>query len=154
MELAAGLRTLEAPMSVMTDSYKAGHFLMYPESKSMTAYGEFREPMAGMLTGGHQDNRFVFYGMRHYIENFVARKWTKSDVDAADAFYKTHSAGGQPYPFPRDLFMEFIEKNEGCFQPTPLNICMWRLSRCASPTDSTHLPTDSAMSNWSRGSVP
>lgn len=59
LELAAGLRTLEAPMSVMADSYKAGHFLMYPECKSMSAYGEFREPMAGMLTGGQQDNRFV-----------------------------------------------------------------------------------------------
>jgi hypothetical protein len=46
-------------MSVMTDSYKAGHFLMYPEAKSMTAYGEFREPMLGMKTGGQQDNRFV-----------------------------------------------------------------------------------------------
>ena len=46
-------------MSVMSDSYKAGHFLMYPEAKSMTAYGEFREPMLGMKTGGQQDNRFV-----------------------------------------------------------------------------------------------
>eukprot|EP00960_Hanusia_phi_P070447 767311-Hanusia_phi.AAC.4 len=33
LELVAGLRTLECPMSVMTDSYKAGHFLMYPECK-------------------------------------------------------------------------------------------------------------------------
>jgi len=33
LELVAGLRTLECPMSVMTDSYKAGHFLMYPEAK-------------------------------------------------------------------------------------------------------------------------
>ena len=32
---------------------------MYPEAKSMTAYGEFREPMLGMKTGGQQDNRFV-----------------------------------------------------------------------------------------------
>lgn len=118
LELAAGLRTLEAPMSVMADSYKAGHFLMYPECKSMTAYGEFREPMAGMLTGGQEDNRFVFYGIRHYIENFVSRKWTKADIDAADAFYKTHSAGGQPYPFPRDLFHQFVDENEGYFPVT------------------------------------
>ena len=33
LELISGLRTLECPMSVMTDSYKAGHFLMYPECK-------------------------------------------------------------------------------------------------------------------------
>ena len=54
LELVAGLRTLEAPMSVMTDSYKAGHYLMYPECKSMTAYGEFRSPFPEM-----DDNRFV-----------------------------------------------------------------------------------------------
>ena len=41
----------------MADSYKAGHFLMYPPCKSMFAYGEFREPMAGM-----KDNRFVVGG--------------------------------------------------------------------------------------------
>ncbi len=52
--MVAGLRTLECPMSVMSDSYKAGHFLMYPAAKSMTAYGEFREPMKGM-----NDNRMV-----------------------------------------------------------------------------------------------
>jgi len=118
LEMAGGLRTLESPMSVMADSYKAGHFLMYPEAKSMTAYGEFREPMAGMQTGGQQDNRFVFYGMRHYIENFVDRKWTMSDVHAADAFYKTHLAGGRPYPFPRDLFVKFVEENDGYFPVT------------------------------------
>ena len=115
LELVAGLRTLEAPMSVMADSYKAGHFLMYPECLQMTAYGEFREPMKGMTTGGVQDNRFVFYGMRHYIENFVSRKWTKADIDAADAFYKTHAAGGKPYPFPRDLFNAMVEENDGYF---------------------------------------
>lgn len=115
LEMAAGLRTLEAPMSVMADSYKAGHFLMYPECKNMTAYGEFREPFPGMLTGGQQDNRFVFYGMRHYIENFVSRKWTTADIDAADAFYKTHAVAGRPYPFPRDLFNAFVEENSGYF---------------------------------------
>eukprot|EP00961_Rhodomonas_salina_P038478 516983-Rhodomonas_salina.3 len=33
LELVAGLRTLEAPMSVMTDSYKGTHFQMYPACK-------------------------------------------------------------------------------------------------------------------------
>mmetsp|Transcript_30149 Transcript_30149/g.71509 ORF Transcript_30149/g.71509 Transcript_30149/m.71509 type:complete len:571 (-) Transcript_30149:94-1806(-) len=110
LELVAGLRTLEAPMSVMTDSYKGTHFQMYPACKSMSAYGEFREKFTGM-----DDNRFVFYGMRYYIENFVARKWTKADVDAAEAFYKTHNAGYTPFPFPRDLFNKFIAENDGYF---------------------------------------
>jgi nicotinic acid phosphoribosyltransferase len=53
--------------------------------------------------------------MRHYIDNFVGRKWTRADVDAADAFYKTHNAGFTPYPFPRDLFYKFIAENDGYF---------------------------------------
>ena len=51
------------PCFALADSYKAGHFLMYPECEKMVAYGEFREPMKGMMTNGMQDNRFVFYGM-------------------------------------------------------------------------------------------
>mmetsp|Transcript_21467 Transcript_21467/g.53939 ORF Transcript_21467/g.53939 Transcript_21467/m.53939 type:complete len:556 (+) Transcript_21467:40-1707(+) len=110
LELVAGLRTLEAPMSVMADSYKAGHFIMYPECESMSAYGEFRSPFPN-----RGDNRFVFFGIRHYIDNFVGRKWTRADVDAAEAFYKTHNSGYTPYPFPRDLFNKFIAENDGYF---------------------------------------
>ena len=40
LELVAGLRTLECPMSVMTDSYKAGHFQMYPEAKRCVQRGQ------------------------------------------------------------------------------------------------------------------
>lgn len=45
----------------------------------------------------------------------MARKWTRADVDAAEAFYKTHNAGFTPYPFPRDLFNKFIAENDGYF---------------------------------------
>jgi len=72
--------------------------------------------MAGMLTNGLQDNRFVFYGIRHYIENFVSRKWTKADIDAADAFYKTHAAGGQPYPFPVISSISLLTKMTAIFR--------------------------------------
>lgn len=83
---------------------------MYPACKSMIAYGEFREPMKGM-----NDNRLVFYGMRHYIENFVSRRWTSADVSAAEKFYSTHNAGFTPYKFPKDLFNKFIKENNGYF---------------------------------------
>ena len=49
------------------------------------------------------------------MDNFVGRKWTRADVDAAEAFYKTHNAGYTPYPFPRDLFNKFIAENDGYF---------------------------------------
>ena len=31
------------PVSVLTDSYKASHFLMYPDAKLMVAYGQLHQ---------------------------------------------------------------------------------------------------------------
>jgi len=33
----------------------------------------------------------------------------------AEAFYKTHNAGNTEYPFPKDLFMQFVKENHGYF---------------------------------------
>lgn len=104
-------RGLTVPVSVLTDSYKASHFLMYPEAELMVAYGEFRGPFQKC----QDDHRLIFYGMRYIIENFVNVRWTLEDVDKADQFYRTHNAGFQPYPFPRDLFLEFVRENDGYF---------------------------------------
>jgi hypothetical protein len=50
------MSTLFVPMAVMTDSYKAGHFLMYPACKKMSAYAEMRKGFPGT-----NDNRFVVF---------------------------------------------------------------------------------------------
>ena len=70
---------------------------MYPEAELMVAYGEFRAP----FQKDPNDSRFVFYGMRYIIENFVAVQWTEEDVEQADLFYRTHGAGNTPFPFPK-----------------------------------------------------
>ena len=59
-------------MSVLTDSYKAGHFTQYPDATKMVAYGEFRAPFEKDKT----DTRFVFYGMRYLVQNYLSHKWT------------------------------------------------------------------------------
>ena len=110
--------TLPVPCFALADSYKAGHFLMYPECQKMVAYGEFREPMKGMMTNGMQDNRFVFYGMRHYVDNYISKKWTRDDLVMAEMFFSTHNSQSTPYPFPRDLFESFINENDGYFPVT------------------------------------
>ncbi len=99
------------PISVVADSYKASHFTMYPDSKKAVGYGEFRKPYGGDKT----DNRFVFYGIRYLVENFLCRRWTKEDVEKADLFYSTHNAGHTPFPFPKHLFLKFVEENNGYF---------------------------------------
>lgn len=99
------------PISVVADSYKASHFTMYPDSKKAVGYGEFRKPYGGDKT----DNRFVFYGIRYLVENFLCRRWTKEDVEKADLFYSTHNAGHTAFPFPKHLFLKFVEENNGYF---------------------------------------
>jgi hypothetical protein len=69
--------SLMVPVSVLTDSYKASHFLMYPEADLMVAYGEFRGP----FQKDKEDSRFVFYGMRYIIDTYVSRQWTEEDVE-------------------------------------------------------------------------
>jgi nicotinamide phosphoribosyltransferase len=99
------------PIAILTDSYKAGHYAQYPDALKTTAYGEFRKG----FEGDKQDTRFVFYGIRYIVQNYLNHKWTVEDVELADAFYKTHNYGYQPFQYPRDLFLKFIAENNGYF---------------------------------------
>lgn len=106
-----GRMQLPVPVSVLTDSYKASHFLMYPEARLMVAYGEFRAPFQKDAT----DTRFVFFGMRYIVETFLHQQWTEQDVEQAARFYSTHNAGFGEFPFPKDLFLKFVRENQGYF---------------------------------------
>jgi nicotinic acid phosphoribosyltransferase len=99
------------PISVLTDSYKAGHYAQYPPCKKMVAYGEFRRS----FDGDPSDTRFVFFGIRYIVEKYLNRKWTVADVEAAEKFYSTHNLGHTPYPYPKELFLKFIRENDGYF---------------------------------------
>eukprot|EP00878_Enallax_costatus_P024999 GHUV01026716.1.p1 GENE.GHUV01026716.1~~GHUV01026716.1.p1 ORF type:complete len:157 (+),score=31.78 GHUV01026716.1:226-696(+) len=82
--MASANAELAVPISVMTDSYKASHFLQYPEAKRMVAYGEFRQG----FNKDTEDTRLLFYGMRYILENYVFRPWTEEDVEKADLFFR------------------------------------------------------------------
>jgi nicotinic acid phosphoribosyltransferase len=101
---------MNIPIGVLTDSYKATHFDIYPDSNKMVAYGEFRWPY-----DKGDDQRFVFYGIRYIVETYLNKKWTVEDVKRCEQFYSTHNAGFTPYPFPKDLFLKFIKENNGYF---------------------------------------
>lgn len=73
--------------AVLTDSYKATHPYMYPDCEEMVAYGEFRRA----FEKDPNDSRLIYHGIRHIIENFVAVKWTKQDVEMADIFFRYDS---------------------------------------------------------------
>lgn len=58
--MAQHINPILIPIAVLTDSYKATHFLQYPECKKMVAYGEFRAP----FENNKEDSRLIFYGIR------------------------------------------------------------------------------------------
>ncbi|KAJ2352327.1 hypothetical protein GGF43_003789 [Coemansia sp. RSA 2618] len=99
------------PLPLLTDSYKASHFAVFPRAASATAYAEFRQP----FNNDPDDHRIVFYGLQYIITTYVSKKWTEADVDMAAAFFSTHNAGFTEYPFPRALFLKFIRENDGYF---------------------------------------
>ncbi|TPX71185.1 nicotinate phosphoribosyltransferase [Spizellomyces sp. 'palustris'] len=80
------------PLPLLTDSYKTTHFELYPETKKMIAYGEFRTGFDKDLN----DRRIVAYGIRYIIENYVAKQWTLEDVALAERFFSMHNAGYFP----------------------------------------------------------
>jgi nicotinic acid phosphoribosyltransferase len=104
------MKDFTIPFPVRTDSYKAGHFMMYPNAQKMVAYGELRKAYPGI-----DDDRIVFYGIRYIVENVLNHKWTVEEVEEADKFFQTHNAGFTPYPFPKNLFLKFIKENNGYF---------------------------------------
>ncbi|KAJ2454306.1 hypothetical protein GGF42_003638 [Coemansia sp. RSA 2424] len=99
------------PLPLLTDSYKASHFALYPKAQATTAYCEFRHGFDKDTT----DERMVFCGLRYIIEQYVARPWTLQDIDMAEAFFRTHNAGFTEFPFPKHLFLKFISENAGYF---------------------------------------
>lgn len=110
MPIAPPLLTSWLPISILTDSYKPTHFLQYPPSTKMVAYGELRQG----FDNDPADTRQVFFGLRYILENYVYRRWTLQDVELADAFFAGHRAPDfSAFPYPRELFLKFIAENDG-----------------------------------------
>lgn len=113
------------PISVLTDTYKATHFLQYPNARKMVAYGEFRKGFNSDTT----DTRIVSYGIRYIVENYINRQWTLEDVERADLFFSTHHGpSNERLPYPKELFEKFIRENNGYFpvkiQALPEGTCI------------------------------
>jgi nicotinic acid phosphoribosyltransferase len=127
-------------MSVLTDSYKAGHVEQYPAAKKMVAYGEFRQAY-----NKGDDDRFVFWGSRYFVSQYLSHRWTEEDLDLAGKFYATHNAGYTPFPWPKDLFHKFVKENNGYF---PVKLEFLPEGTCAHIHTPVYIIT--AEGEWSR----
>ena len=99
--------TTRCPKLLDTDSYKLSHAAMYPDAERMTAYFTFRQPLYP------NDQRIVFYGMRHIYETVLSQRITMADIEEADAYLAKHGAGGVPFHYPRYLWLSVVEDHDG-----------------------------------------
>lgn len=101
----------DIPFAVFIDAYKASHAFLFPPAEERQAYGEFRRS----FNKDHSDHRILFYGLRHVVDRYVARRWTIDDVKRAADFFKTLNVGQTPYPFPEELLTSIVKECDGWF---------------------------------------
>lgn len=83
-----------------TDSYKAGHWMQYPEgTEQVYAYVESR--------GGRFD-RTVFFGLQMWLKEYLSRPITMADIAEAEDFWSAHGE-----PFNEKGWLYILEKHGG-----------------------------------------
>ena len=107
---------MKIPFPLLTDSYKQCHYKLYPsDTRRLVAYASFRSA----FNKDKKDQRQIYYGIRHFCETVLYHQWTREEVEEADLFLSTHLAPkGEAYPFPKHLFLKFIDENDGYFPVT------------------------------------
>jgi len=85
---------------LMTDSYKASHFLQYPKgTERVSSYIESR---------GGKWNRTVFFGLQMFLKQYLSKPITQEMIDEAEEFWTAHGE-----PFNRDGWMHILNNHEG-----------------------------------------
>ena len=83
-----------------TDSYKASHYLQYPQHTSVvSSYIESR--------GGDFDQT-VFFGLQAFLKEYLSRPITVDDIDEAEAILPAHGV-----PFYRKGWELILDKHNG-----------------------------------------
>lgn len=69
-----------------TDSYKASHFVQYPENTAfVSSYIESR---------GGRFSESVFFGLQMFIQDYLAHPFNQADIDEANIIFSAH---GEPF---------------------------------------------------------
>ncbi|KAI3639982.1 hypothetical protein MIR68_001987 [Amoeboaphelidium protococcarum] len=102
---------MRIPPTLLADSYKASHYVLYPKADKMCAYGEFRHS----YEKDQRDHRMVFYGMRYILETHLSTPWTMIDIEDAEKFFHTFGIGNSQHPFPKHLFTKIVTEHGGHF---------------------------------------
>jgi len=88
---------------LMTDSYKASHWVQYPpDVENMYSYFESR---------GGRYRSTVFFGLQYYLLRYLTQPITRGHVDEADRFFSSHGE-----PFNRDGWEYLVDRYAGHFR--------------------------------------
>lgn len=93
-------------MILRTDGYKMSHHLMYPPGMdSMYSYMEARNRATFPKT--------IFFGLRYYIENYLAHPFDMIDVEDGRKFAAEYFQDDSIYPY--DGLKYIVDKHNGIF---------------------------------------
>jgi nicotinamide phosphoribosyltransferase len=91
---------MRANLILDTDSYKASHFLQYPQDmQGMFSYLESR---------GGQYPKTVFFGLQYLLAEYISKRLSLADIIEAEDFFTDHGE-----PFPKDAWLKICEKYNG-----------------------------------------
>lgn len=83
-----------------TDSYKASHFLQYPEGTThVSSYIEARDG---------RYNEVLFFGLQAFIKEYLTKPITIQDIDEAQEIFEAHGE-----PFNRAGWMKILKDHDG-----------------------------------------
>lgn len=103
-------------MSILTscDSYTmSSEFFASESARKYSCYNFANRYSPSKAWSLAQDSRMVFFGISHFVENYLMKPVTKQDVEEMAEFMKTaHSFGGE-LPFPKELWMRVVDEFNG-----------------------------------------
>lgn len=97
---------MNLPIGVLTDSYKTSHYKQFPKGlKKAVCYGAFRKNF----------DRMIYMGIDYPIKTFLEKRWSHQDMDMCRKFFEQHGVANKQYPWPEELFRDFVDHNNGYF---------------------------------------
>lgn len=102
-------------LCLMADAYTiSGEIISSQTARDKSIYNfTNRKSPAQTWPGLAKDSRMVFFGLSHFIENYLSKPVTLDDVEQADEFMKTAGGLNTPLYFPKHLWLDVVNKYNG-----------------------------------------
>src|SRR5262245_65255516 len=113
------MREFVCPETVRVDAYQAGHFTMIPPGMEhfQCSQGIYRRPLLA-ARDARADLRLISAGLAPFVKLSLEQPFTAVDLAEADDFWSDFEADvrppyHKPYPWPRAMFAQIIERYGG-----------------------------------------